>query len=447
MNGPRQRPQSASFEIPDLDLPPPMPRASQTKLAAVRPESVERPSALAEAPKDLFSELPGPALDLDLGMPISSALESGERPHEVAGRAGFALESKLPELRGITVAPEGRANWPSGVTPSRQPLEFDWNQVRALADYGEPSSLGPMNVFYALRVASQQRRLKRELRRYEAELAIAEAARDDRLAELGHSVRAEIEHSETYQRLLQPLRDVETSGSEQRQVVQAGEAEQNAELRTLDAEIAVIQQEVERDAHALAELQKICDAREQALLRLEARHKRAFIELRALEQRGAPASEGERVVREQRALEPELEAARSAFQATHAEREARSAAMRDARYRIGEVERKKRDVHARFQKRFDSGGGERKETELRRRQILAELGRAVLAARGGVPVDPARLEALRSSDAQVAKALNASELRLRALDACDRDKLSQGYSWLLGIASALVALGCYRLLR
>lgn len=445
----RKNPQARGFEIPDLELPPPNPRASQSKLSAVNPDSFEGASSSHERPKAVFSELPGDGLDLelDLGSPISSGTGHGSPAYEVSGRTGFELDSKLPELDKVTVAPAGRANWPSGVTPARERLEFDLNEVRELAAYGEPSSLGPLNAFYALRVALQRRRLKRELRGSEAELAVAETTRDDELADLALRVRSAIEHSETFQRLLAPLAEVESVGQEHAQVLKATELEQNAELRLLDAEIATIAQGLEQETRALSELSPLLAERERAMERLEARQKRGLIELRALEQRSLPESEAERakIEQAQQALLPELETASLAYRATRDEHAVRSQNQRDARYRIGEIERKKRDVSARFQKRLHGDDKGRRATELRRKALLADVGRAVLASRGGVDVDPSALEKLRSSDAQVENALRASELRLRALDACDADKLRTGNSWIFGVIALLVAFACYRL--
>ena len=68
----------------------------------------------------------------------------------------------------------------------------------------------------------------------------------------------------------------------------------------------------------------------------------------------------------------------------------------------------------------------------------------MLASRGGVSIEPNVLARLRDADGAVSRALAESEMRVRALDACDRDKLALGYSWLWAILAALVAIVCYR---
>lgn len=57
---------------------------------------------------------------------------------------------------------------------------------------------------------------------------------------------------------------------------------------------------------------------------------------------------------------------------------------------------------------------------------LLDLGRAVLRLRGEIPIDSKALEPILRADAEVTKLLVGSELHLRALDACDPEKLRQG---------------------
>ncbi|HET9929460.1 MAG TPA: hypothetical protein VFQ35_02180 [Polyangiaceae bacterium] len=431
------------FEIPDLDLPPPKPSASQARLAAVRfSESGERQRAPMVTG---LSELPaGPPLDLDLNSPISSVRGSEIPAHEVTGRAGFQLDSMLPEVAGITVAPEGRANWPSGVTEERALLEFDPKQVEALARYGSPSSLGVLNVLYALRVFAQRRRLRRELLQCEAELARVESARDDLLARLAEQKREALSGNPGFQRFVHEVAEMDAQGSARAQLQNAAAQEQAAELNRLDAELSTVLPELRSAESALGELSAVQAEREQTLLRLEARHKRGFIELRAMEQRGAGVEEAEHVRAQQQALVPQLEAAKAAYEATLGELAVRAKHQREVRYRVNEIERKKRDLRARFQQRLDSKKKEFGAVEKRQHRALADLGRAVLAARGGIPLEPALLGPLRDADAAVSRALAESEMRVRALDACDRDKLATGYSWMWAIAAAIVAIVCYR---
>ncbi|MFZ5895847.1 MAG: hypothetical protein ACOY0T_32620 [Myxococcota bacterium] len=444
MNGQRKRPEASGFEIPDLDLPPPKPRPSQSKLAAVHPPAAE-PTRTGPA-RVALSELPvGPSLDLDLSSPISSARDAGSLAHEVSGRGGFEMDSNLPGIAGITVAPEGRANWPNGVTPARELFDFDSKEVRAVANYGKPSSIGPLNIFYALRVAQQRRRLARELRRYENDLARAESARDERLATMAQRLRPELEANDNFRRLLAPLAEVDSALREHGDRLKTTAEERDVELRGLDAELSQLRQKLDVDMRALEDLSTVLKQRDHNFQRLDARYKRGFIELRALEQQGASREQSQRVQEAQEALRPELEATKEAYEATREEHSLRQRALSESKQRIGELERKKRDLAARFHKQARGIDKGRRERDGRGRKLLAEVGRAVLAARGGVPVDTETLEVLRNADLDVQKALRASELRLRALDACDHAKVSTGNTWLLGIISALIAIVCYRL--
>jgi hypothetical protein len=68
---------------------------------------------------------------------------------------------------------------------------------------------------------------------------------------------------------------------------------------------------------------------------------------------------------------------------------------------------------------------------------LADLGRAVLAARGAVPVPETWLERARASSARADALLFRCELHLRALDAYDRARAAQGVR-LVGTFLAIV---------
>jgi hypothetical protein len=443
VNGPRQRHEPASLEIPDLDLPLPKASASQANLPAVAASrSGERKAIVIGGGLSMLPD--APPLDLDLTSPISGERALRGAPYEVAGRAGFEMDSELPKLAGITVAPEGRGNWPSGLSENRAALSFDFTEVERLANFGSPFSIGPLNVLYLLRVFVQRRRLRRELLRLEAELAQAESARDDLLAELASEKRPELEGSESFRRLLAPLAELDSEGRQHDQQRFAHAAEQDAEMRRLEAELALLTPRLDAEKRAQSELASVKAEREQNRNRLEARYKRAAIELRALEQRGD--SQGLAAIREQQeALRPQIEKAKLAYDATLAEHDVHVRAERELRYQIGEIERKKCSVAGRFEKRRRENDKTFGATLARRTRLLADVGRAVLAARGGVSVSPELIARLRGADDAVAKALRASEIRVRAFDAGDREKLSAGKTWLVGVMSALIALVGYRL--
>jgi hypothetical protein len=420
-------------------------------MAPAAPEAARSPAALSSDAEELL--LGGPALDLDLDSPISSGADPYRPAPAQADRGRFDLDSSLPAgLAGITVAPEGRANWPTGITPPRERMTFDLNELRALADFGEPSSLGPLNAIYALRVAFRRRALRHALRELDAELASAEQARNSELADLALLLRSELEASEAFRRLLSPLAGLETTALEQRGAVEQKSAEELAELASIDAEARPINQALAADQAAEGELAAILVEREISVQRAEARYKRNQLEIRGLQGapgEAAPSDAAERLGHLQaqsELLQAELDKAKRLFEASRAEREFRKRAIREATFRLGELERRRQRVRAGYRKELDSHRQRRDESERRYVAALADVGRGVLATRGGVSVDPARLEALRKADARVLALAGDSERHLRALDACDTEKLSSGYAWWAGLCAALVAFITYKCL-
>lgn len=466
MSGGGDRSGPKGFEIPDLDLPPPNPRASQSSLKAVAPpdsgQSRVSGTARASSPVgDDFggSNLPLATLDLELEAPISRAPVPGRIERELPlADDGFELDSvRAPPLQGLVVAPEGRANWPSGETPSREQLLLDPVEIRLLADYGTPSTIGPLQALYAVRVTVRKQALKTQLRRVERELAAVETARDARLAALAERLLPELSQSEAFRRVLAPLSEVDTLANERGRALSATNAEQATELERLDAELAAIRNELESERAAKTKLAQALEAREVAFRRVEARHKRCFIEMRGIEQQAAQrlGPEGgemppdlfallKPLKAQAEALRPELEQTRAAFDAAQREDEASGRKVRELERRASEVERKKGQLGERFRRQLEvrkEGVGEAK---AQRQKLLADVGRAVLASRGGVSVDENTLENLRQAEASVLELVKKSELYVHALDACDNDKVKSGVAWILGACALVAAYVAYR---
>jgi hypothetical protein len=459
-NGPK------SFEIPDLDLPPP--RASQSSLKAViQPESGRLPSSgstRTSAPRieeDFEASLSSAPLALELEGPISAAgatVARGLSQEAQFENEGFELDSvQAPPLPGLVVAPEGRANWPMGVTATRGQLQLDPIEIRLLANYGAPPTIGPLNALYAVRVTLRKKALKTALRSIEHELLLAEAARDAELAELAQDKLPEIQQSEGFRRLLSPLSELESLANDRGRALSATNAEQAAELGRFDAELAAVQRELEAQRAARTELTGIVDAREQTLRRIDARYKRIFIDMRALEQQAAqrlgpaggemPADLHAQLLplkAQADALKPELEGARAAAEGSRAELSARMKASQQLEERAREIERKKAQLRDRYRHQLSEREQGLDEAVAKRRNLLADVGRAVLASRGGVSVDERFLENLRRADAKVLELVKKSELHVVALDSCDDAKVKSGFAWIFGTLALLAGYALYR---
>jgi hypothetical protein len=405
--------------------------------------------------------LHGPSsLDLELEAPISRAPAVVAKTQSAAFTDdGFELDSvRAPPLgAGLAVAPEGRANWPTGVSPARERLALDPLEIRVLADFGEAPSLGPQNAVYALRVMFRKNTLKTQLRRVEQELSAAESARDAQLAELAERLMPELSGSPAFREALRPLADVDSLAKDRGRALEATNAEQAAEISRFDEELSAIARDIASEVTARSELARGLEANEQALRRVEARQKRCFIEMRGIEQQAAQrlGPEGGEMPpdlcallaplkTQAAALQPELEQARAAYDASRAQDDVHARAIKAHESRKSEFERKKSQLTQRFQRQIDVRQQGLGEVTNKRQSALADLGRAVLAARGGVTVDERTLETLRGADSAVLELAKKSELHLHALDACDNDKVNSGLAWILGVAALLGAYIAYR---
>jgi hypothetical protein len=84
------------------------------------------------------------------------------------------------------------------------------------------------------------------------------------------------------------------------------------------------------------------------------------------------------------------------------------------------------------------------DVEGKRRAALADVGRAVLASAGGIPVAPERLKALSQADAEVAILAKRSELHVRALDSASDAHVKSGFAWIGALLALLAGYLAYR---
>jgi hypothetical protein len=143
------------------------------------------------------------------------------------------------------------------------------------------------------------------------------------------------------------------------------------------------------------------------------------------------------------ALQPELDQAKSELARSKLLLDRASARVGEASQRDRLVGRKKQALVQHYQSELDLRGRGSSESEQKQQLALVELGRAVLAARGAVAVPEAWLERARSASARADSLLARCELHLRALEAYDRPKVTQGVRLactLAGVAVLLIAL-------
>jgi hypothetical protein len=464
VSGPHQRQNSGSFEIPDLELPPPAPSKSQSGLRAIAPQAAGPSSTRADRVLSTELELPEAnggrlTLDLDVSGPISGRefvipYSSGANFAE----GGLDLDSVAPALANIVVAPEARTDWPTGVTPERGRLVLDPREVQLVADFGEPSRFGPLNITYALRVTRGRLRLKAALRELEAELSRAERRRDERLAELADTLRPSLEANDGFKRLLTPLAEIEALHGERGAALARVQTEGRIELGGFSTELDRARGALHEFGTEAGALEGTLATRSHARERLEAREKRCFIEMRAIQTQAAqrigpaggvmPDDLAERLAKleaELAASKPELDQARA--MELEAERELSRLRRQKAEQEkaLTKIEQRQRDTKARLERNLGARSEGLGETSEGKRTALANLGRAVLATRGGVAAEPAQIRLVQEAEQAVSALAKQAELHLRALGAADGDKVRSGAAWLLILLSAATGYLTYRI--
>lgn len=434
------------FEIPDLDLPPANPRQSASNLRAVTPPvRSSRPAPepeLVSGEFDLTSELSGSQLSVELDGPISRG-----GAHAYGADASFDTDLVEPERfeldTEVAVERTAAPNWPTGVTPAREQIALDPKEVRALAGFGDAPTSSLLTPIYALRVTIRQRALLRALRAREAALNAAENARDVLLSELVLTLRPRLEAFDVYREQLKAVLELETRSQQQSSALAETQAEQATELSRLEQTRAQLRSELVAAEQRVAAQAEALESSEHDAARADARHKRVFIELRALE--ATPNAPRALELSEQaQLLAKELEEKRAALAARRAEHDAAHADQESLTRRLEELARNQQRTAQRYRKPLAQREAGAKSADAERVKALAEIGRVLLAGGKGFDIAPPSVAALRAADEAVSTELRRAESHLRALDLCDRDKVRTGFALLATIAAAFVAYIAYR---
>jgi hypothetical protein len=455
--GDSQQPKPAlpQFEVPDLELEPVRPMRAAAAVGA--PSSAKTPARQYSAP-NLFDDdafiAGGPSIELGDGERYGAAASDALGDIELEGNAytGLAVDDPVPHsARQLKpgVRGEGAVHWPTGQTPAREQLAIDAVELKLLANYGEPPTSVYSTPAYAYRVFTRQRELKRTLGPLDAKRAHAEAERESTLAELARAVRPDAERIEQFRRLFAPLVELEQVASVRGQALTSVNAELTAQAGVLDAELGAIREQLAGEQARERDAQRVFDERDAAAKRAEAKLKRVHIETRAVtqvaQQKLGPqggkvpepeASELAALKRRADALLPEVEQTKADLRQAQSALDQASARVGAARQSERAAGRKKEALVSHYQQQLDARGRGLSESEQQQRAALAELGRAVLAAHGLVPVPEAWLERVRSVTQQADALVLRSEMQRRALDAYDRARVLQG----LRLAGTAIAL-------
>ncbi len=353
--------------------------------------------------------------------------------------------------RPAAVDVAGGDAWPTGKSPEPNSLQIDDVEVAITADYGA----APANIFvappYALRVFQRKRVLEPAYRRARETLEKAEAERDALLGQMITGLREKIEADDRMKQLLTKVGSLEQVVLQRSDAAAGTNAEYDERVGVLDEHRAKIDGELAQKKRTETEMAGLVGQHEQVFKRAEAMLKRVHIEIRSVTQvvqqrqaQGAtatpeqqqqlaelqnkvPAAEAE--ARQRRA---ELDQVLGPLEALRAEMQIHEGQLRD-------LENQRRVLDQEFQKVIGvrSQGVDAASQELA--DALADAGRGLLATRGGIAVDQAKLDSIRSADETVRIAALEAEKEFRALESYSRDGVKQGYV-AVGIVVGLIVL-------
>jgi chromosome segregation ATPase len=308
--------------------------------------------------------------------------------------------------------------------------------------------LSPM---YAYRVLSRRSPIKKATALSHVELTSAELSRDLELMELSRELRPALEANDAFRRLLEPIRDVERVAGERSAALSEADAGYREQMARFDAELAQLR-ETEASAEAFYQGKaKLADSTKNELRRAEAKHQRVQIEIRGVLDvaRQALGPAGGDMAPEHAAELAELQARAAALMpdvtralATHATstkaQDDAQAEVRRIQNQRRQLERQKASAGSALEKQRTVRAQSVSEAEKQRRDAMADVARAVLAARGAVAVPEPRLQALRDHDKNVEAAAIRLETYVRALDSYDRGRVKQGIILVLSVLGVVL---------
>ncbi|HVY24899.1 MAG TPA: hypothetical protein VHB79_00050 [Polyangiaceae bacterium] len=423
-------PLAPAFEIPDLELEPPAPSKRASAVSA--PVSSRQGPSSGAAP-----QLPLISFDGDDDFDL---LESGSS-------ANLAIvPDPLASPRQVETG-----EWPRGRTPAVDQLRVDAREVALLADYGPPPRNAVSTPLYAFRVFSRRKPLKSALALQHAALAAAELERDTLLMRLASELRPSLEAHEAFKRALEPVREIERLAGERGAALSQADSGYREQMAKFDGELAGLREAEARAKTQTLEREASKTAAESELRRAEAKYQRVQIEIRGvldlarqvLGPAGGdlPPEHAAKLAELQgraAALEPDLDQAKAKHGAAVAAlREAEAEAQR-VRSQIRQLDRQKAGAGAALGKQLNERAAGMTEVEKQLRDALAEVARAVLGARGALPVPETTLAQLREHDKQVEACATRLEMHVRALDSYDRDRARQGVIVVLSVLGVVL---------
>ena len=422
-------------------------------------------------PSNPISEIP----DLDIGLPSK---RPAARHNEVSVRPGAAqsssyglegildddllgsdfdpasLDIDVPDAarrKGIDSPTATTHAWPDGKTPEPGSVEIAPCQVAQLCSWGEGPTRWWETIIYAFLVYQGKRQLREQIIPISQELSQAEARRDEYLAQLALALKDSLEREGSCGSALEAA---EAALAHQQQVAEQQRSAQthlSSETLALDQALARADAEIEELNKRSNNLRGQTEEAEIALRREQARLQRLGIERRNIEQANPPGSPVltrlDELDGQVQLLGPKIVLAQESAKSVRVALDETTSAIEEKTAQIRELKHR-RDLLGRLlasQMRQVSEAADGATD--RQRQALADLGRAILAARGQIPVNDATLGEVARHDEAVATIWRREQLYVLALANFDKAAARRGTRLALAFLALIVLFLVWRIAR
>jgi len=422
-------------------------------------------------PSNPISEIP----DLDIGLP-SKRPAGGAQRNEVSVRpiaaqsSEYGIEGILDDdllgsdfdpasldidvsdaARHISVASLAGSAWPHGTTPEPGSLEIGPAQLEPLCSWGERPTQWWQTIGYAFLVGQGRRQLKGQLGPISRELSQAQALRDECLARLAVALKDSLKREGS---LNSALEAAETALTQQHQFAEqqrCAEANLSSETLALDQARAMAEAEIDELNKQASNLRDQMEDAKISLRREQARHQRLGIEQRNIEQASPPGSPPAarivELVQQAEALGPQIKLAQDKVNSARTALEETTTAIEERTSQVRELEHRKdlliRSLSSQLRQVSAAADGAIE----RQRKAWADLGRAILAARGRIAVNDATLREVARHDEAVATVWRREQVYTLALDNFDKAAVKRGIGLALAFLAVIVITMAWRLFR
>jgi hypothetical protein len=378
---------------------------------------------------------------------------------------GLALKSEPPPPAG-SLAPPGTtpSNAPAGVPQNsyapgnrlaslraiaepQTTVTHNQVAVAAIAGYGPAPAAVWESPLYAWRVFTRKRALRTLLSELEGQVRAAESALDERLADITRSMRHELEADNRFAQSFAGVRQLEgMAGSAGSELSEANTAYKQ-QAQKLVSDLGEVDKQLADRRAAEKTAEAAVAAAHEAWARVDARQKRAQIELRAAiqvsgAQPGVPvaiehAQKIEGIQRDIAAAQPELDEKQRALAGAKGSLTAVAEEIQLLERQHRQIQDRRRQIQAHFEKQIDQRSKQLSSVERDVSRALAEVARAALAAK--VEVDPNSAQVIAGAEEDLGRLREKQDLHVAALDAFDRNAVQRGYL-IVGVAVGVVLL-------